>query len=577
MRKETRRIWLPAVFLLLAAISCQKKEEPLTVNESGHKVSVTFKAVEVQDADSKATFGNLASYGYPVLWEETDVAGVTVDYASSYQEASITPSSDALYGTFKANLVAPSGGPFEVQATVPKHALASYNPSASTVTVNIPASQTPTATGPDPMAMILVGEKELDAIPAADEDIELPFHHATAYGCVTLTNLPTDAEVDAIDLVFGVPITGKWDYSPSAQSMTEKVPSNIVTLHTKSVQNVFFACAPGNLKGQSLKIRLITVNGVYEHAITIDKDVAFRSGRLSKFTINMSEASKKTSVSILGIGHSYAVDSYRYLYGCLAQMGYTDIVLGVMFKGNCSLKQHVTYYHNGKGHEIYHKNTDGTWVQYKNPVLSTVLNERDWDYITMQECLEGSGQPSYFDPWLDELTDIVRNHQPSSKLFYNLLWTLDKVYTGPIPDTFYAPYNYDQMTMYNAYISTTQNTVMPTGIFSEVIPMGTAVQNLRTTYLEDVLTRDTYHMSYKYGRVLTALMMCRVFCNETIADVTYTGGYSLTDEEIALIKEALENAYVAPYKITPHGQSPTPGPGAFPAELPETIVWDDLD
>lgn len=560
------------LILLFAAFSCQKNGEALAVSdESGHTASIMFKAIETQDGASKATFGELGTWCYPVLWDATDQAGVTVDYASTYVQAPITPSADALYGTFKAVLSAPSSGSFTVQAIVPEHALASYNTAGSTLTLNIPASQTPSATGPDPMAMILVADEELSTVPAADEAVELPFHHATAYGCVTLTNLPTDAEVDAIDLVFGVPVSGKWNYSPSGKSLTANVPSHVLTLHTKSVQNVFFACAPGNLKGQSLKIRLITVSGVYEQSITINEDVSFRAGRLSKFKIDMSGASKKTSVSILALGHSFAQDTYWYLYPILQQMGYTDIVLGVMFKGNCSMEEHVTYYHNGKGHKTYHKNTNNNWVNKSNPVLSTVLNEREWEYISMQQSTEGGGQPSSFDPWLDELTDIVRSHQPRAKLFFNMLWAFDNGYTGLYPVERFAPYNYDQMTMYNAIINTTQSTVMPTGIFGEMIPCGEAVQNLRTTSLEASITRDTYHMSYKYGRLLTALMMARVYCNETIAGVTWTpSDYSYTTEEISLMKEAVENAYVAPYTITPHGESGV----MLPADFFDTVIWD---
>ena len=104
-----------------------------------------------------------------------------------------------------------------------------------------------------------------------------------------------------------------------------------------------------------------------------------------------------------------------------------------------------------------------------------------------------------------------------------------------------------------------------------MIPCGEAVQNLRTTSLEASITRDTYHMSYKYVRLLTALMMARVYCNETIAGVTWTpSDYSYTTEEISLMKEAVENAYVAPYTITPHGEYGV----MLPADFSDTVIWD---
>ena len=59
--------------------------------------------------------------------------------------------------------------------------------------------------------------------------------------------------------------------------------------------------------------------------------------------------------------------------------------------------------------------------------------------------------------------------------------------------------------MYRAILQALDTQVKPTGAFEGIIPVGTAIQNLRTSYLGDTLTRDGYHLSYGIGRYTAAL------------------------------------------------------------------------
>ena len=59
--------------------------------------------------------------------------------------------------------------------------------------------------------------------------------------------------------------------------------------------------------------------------------------------------------------------------------------------------------------------------------------------------------------------------------------------------------------MYNAIIETTQSFILPNSQFSMIVPVGTAIQNARTSYLGDNLNRDGTHLDYGIGRYIAAL------------------------------------------------------------------------
>lgn len=549
------------VSLLLLTTACQRESICGDIEYGEKRVALRFKAIDAvssQTVGTKTTFGTPQAGHYPVLWDNTDMAGVTIDYAASSVSVGITPSGDRNNGTFQATLTAPAVGSFAVQAVVPASRIVSFNTATSNITINIPASQTPTATGPDPGAMILVANKEMDAVPEADEDILLPFHHATAYGCLTLTSLPTEAEINSIDLIFSVPVSGKWQYSPEYQSMTEAIPANIITLHTNTAENVFFACAPAALQGETIQVRLNTATGVWEQTVAVTADNGFLGGRLSKFNVDMASSSKKTSIKLLSIGNSFSMDAQQYLWSILNSSGlYDEIILGNLYIGGCSLQTHAT-----NPTYAYQKRIVSNTPTSKGCNLIAGLLDEDWDYITMQQVSQDSGRPSTYYPYLDQVVDIVHNNRPKAKLYWHMTWA----YQQNSSHSGFAYYNNDQMTMYNAIVSTVQNDVLATGSVAEVLPSGTGIQNLRTSPLGDTITRDGYHLSYRIGCFAAGLVWCRVLSCVSIEGITYTPeSYSYTSDELSYIRDAVEKAYLTPLSVTPYGGTPIPPGPQVPA------------
>lgn len=274
-----------------------------------------------------------------------------------------------------------------------------------------------------------------------------------------------------------------------------------------------------------------------------------------------------TSIKILAIGNSFSVDAMEYLYGMLVDLGYEKIVLGNLYIAGCTLETHATNFQNNSASYTYYLNTTGTWNKTASYKPMDALSSEQWDIITMQQGSPKSGQAQTYDTYLASLVTSVMAVCPDSELAWHMTWA----YQATSTHSGFANYSNDQMTMYNAILNAVQTKVVPTGWFGKVIPNGTAVQNMRTSFVGDNLTRDGYHMSYDKGRYLTALGYAKALTGRDLDKITYTpSNYTYNEKEILAMKDAVNKAYQTPYAVTasvyPPDQNFDPSK-ATPAEI----------
>ena len=283
------------------------------------------------------------------------------------------------------------------------------------------------------------------------------------------------------------------------------------------------------------------------------------------------------SIKILAIGNSFSVDAMEYLYGILEDMGYEEITLGNLYIGGCSLQTHATNFSGNLAKYTYYKNTTGEWTNTSGYEPLNALTDAEWDYITMQQVSGNSGVSSSYEPYLSELIAIVCSLCPDAELLWHMTWAYESTSTHGD----FKNYSSDQMTMYNAIVNTVQSVVLPKGTFTKVIPSGTAVQNLRTSYMGDNLTRDGYHMSHDRGRFVTAMTFAKAVTGCSLSTVEYTPkGYTYSDKDIAAMKEAAENACASPYSVTESTYPPEPvveDPTTDYTQLEEILVANGYD
>jgi hypothetical protein len=95
------------------------------------------------------------------------------------------------------------------------------------------------------------------------------------------------------------------------------------------------------------------------------------------------------------------------------------------------------------------------------------------------------------------------------------------------------------------------NTVIAPLNFDIVIPCMTSVQNARTSFMGDTLTRDGYHLDYYIGRYIAGLTWYAAITGGDVDAITYNpSSAKITDDMLRAAKEAVKTAIATPLAVT---------------------------
>ena len=255
-------------------------------------------------------------------------------------------------------------------------------------------------------------------------------------------------------------------------------------------------------------------------------------------------------ISILFIGNSFSDDTEAYIVDILLNLGYTDINVGNLYIGGCSIDTHYDNIiknfngydfrmrsHNGRKYTEYETVTVGGEKQS----IAFAIAYKDWDVISVQQASGDSGKADTYEN-LDALVDEVKKQATNKdvEIVFNMTWA----YQADSTHEQFPDYNSDQMTMYNAIVDAVQTKVKYT-----VVPNGTAIQNARTSLLGDTLTRDGYHLNLKYGRLIAGLTFVAKVTDEDISTCDYVPS-GITSKQYEIIIESVQNAIANPFAVT---------------------------
>jgi len=260
----------------------------------------------------------------------------------------------------------------------------------------------------------------------------------------------------------------------------------------------------------------------------------------TEIAISVKRAKK---LRILMIGNSFSDDTSEYAPQILKNLGY-EFEVGNMFIGGCSISAHYSnLLANNAKYDFRYYNGDKWDYNYGGvkQTLEYAIKFKDWDIITFQQASSDSGIPtSYGD--LIWLVDSVQRRatNPNVKFFFNMTWAYQQNSTHSA----FPKYNSNQITMYNAILSAIDKSVD-----MRVIPNGTAIQNARTTFVGDNLTRDGYHLSYDFGRYVAGLTLIGRLTCEDLSKVTFVPS-NLSEEYRIVAVESATNALENPKQIT---------------------------
>ncbi len=262
------------------------------------------------------------------------------------------------------------------------------------------------------------------------------------------------------------------------------------------------------------------------------------------------------TLRILGIGNSFTDDGMTYLPELLEAAGIRNVVLGRLYIGGCSLERHCKEYAENNPAYIYYKSVKNHWetVSREATLVMGIADER-WDIVVLQQVSGLSGLYSTYQPWLNRLVEIVREH--ASNAGACIAWQQTWAYARNSPHEDFVRYGKNQQQMYEQIVTAVEQLTRESSI-EVLIPTGTAIQNLRNTELCDSLdfTRDGHHLDFGKGRYTAACtwfqaliapsLRTTIIGNNCLLEGDSNG---LTSQEAATCQQAAQRACIRRFSM----------------------------
>lgn len=250
-------------------------------------------------------------------------------------------------------------------------------------------------------------------------------------------------------------------------------------------------------------------------------------------------------MKVLAIGNSFSDDAMEYLYPILRALGEEEIILGNLYIGGCSIDRHVMCAKKSLPAYNYRTNVDGEWVKHSEYRSIDAVRAENWDLISMQQASRGSGLVRSYKRLRKLIRFVRKNANKNATLFWHMTWA----YQNDSTQTGFKNYDNDQAKMYSSIVKAVQKRILSQKQFAFIVPVGTAIQNARTSYLGDTLTRDGFHMSIPLGRYIAGLTWARVLTGKSVRGISYAP--EGVDEKMkAVAIEAVESAVKSPFDVT---------------------------
>ena len=253
-------------------------------------------------------------------------------------------------------------------------------------------------------------------------------------------------------------------------------------------------------------------------------------------------------LKLLAIGNSFSEDAIEQNLFELAAAAGHQMVIGNMYIGGCSLERHWGNAQSNKPDYDYRKiGIDGKMTRTANYTLDKALRDEQWDYVSLQQVSQLSGMYNSFQPYLDSLIAYVRARVPATT---KLIWHVTWAYAQNSTHGGFANYDRDQGKMYRAIVEGAQRLKKENAQFSLFVPVGTAIQNARTSFVGDHLNRDGFHLDLVLGRYTAACTWFECLFGTKVVGNRYAPK-GLNKAQIAVAQWAAHLAVELPFECSP--------------------------
>ena len=259
----------------------------------------------------------------------------------------------------------------------------------------------------------------------------------------------------------------------------------------------------------------------------------------------------KDSIRLLMFGNSYTSNISTYVWDILRELGYKDITIGRMWISGASLQTHADNIKNGTAAYDFCLNTDGSWKSQGMHDAAFGAAYTDWDFITLQHQSAKSALSASFEPALTELVDFFTEKAPDSKLVWYMTWAYSEDYIQS-KESFKSEFE-SQAGMYGKLLDAL-SVVEAHPEFVTVLPVGTAVQNLRTA-VGDTVNKDGSHLALGMARYAATMAYVKGLTGQSIDDLQGTAVDDCASRRNQLClqagKLAVNAAFEHPRAVTP--------------------------
>jgi len=189
----------------LMASGCDTREASPKGEEAFETVNVHFRAVNpltkvafVESGDSETPYSS--------IWESTDAIGISVNALDVVTSSSITLQSEGAGAEFDATLADDGSGSYTLWAVSPACQITKTEiQNSNRIMVKIPDTQTPSATSPDPLSVVIAGTQSVTSL---SENIDVEFSHYGAYLHFVLKGLSEGESVSSVAVESNAKLAG---------------------------------------------------------------------------------------------------------------------------------------------------------------------------------------------------------------------------------------------------------------------------------------------------------------------------------------------------------------------------------
>ena len=285
----------------VALTAACKMAGPVERESADTAVVVSFTSEMPQ---TRAAFSEPDGSTYPVLWQAGDkvklfLNGWEVNPSSDQGVMEASLSEDKKTAWFSISLPDPGDmESFNYGAVSPASAFSGFDEFSGLLSLTIPESQQSSALSCDPAAMLLWAAA--GPYGSIHDPVKLPFRHLAAYGKLSLTGLK--GTLREVELVSDRNLAGVYrhpsqtDPHAAAETLYPESPVSQIRIVATDPDNVWFACAPEDWSGSTLRVTATTSEGVFFRSVSFPSDRVMKPGGIASFSVDMSEASGKTDV-----------------------------------------------------------------------------------------------------------------------------------------------------------------------------------------------------------------------------------------------------------------------------------------